>query len=314
MIEGELIDTDATTGDAAGRYKRTRTNFHNWITADGSAGPTGGGGFAAETDRYHLYVAINCPWAHRARIFRLLKKLEGLVSMSITLPRRNEYGWVFDNDSDTYADPLLGAGALHEVYTAAQPAYTGPLTVPVLWDKRRATIVSTESADIIRMFDTGFAAIAEPSPDYYPAPLRADIDALNERIYRTVNNGVYRAGFASKQGAYEEAVTDVFDTLDFLDQRLSTRRYLCGDDQTEADWRLFPTLARFDVAYHGAFRCNVRRLIDYENLWRYARELYAVPGIAETVDFDIYRRGYYSPSAKRNPFGIVPIGPAIDWS
>ena len=299
---------------AGGDYVRPDSLVRNWITSDGSAGPTGGAGFKAEAGRYHLTIAINCPWAHRTWIFRKLKGLENAVSMSIVLPRRTEKGWVFGEPASRYGDPLFGAASLHEIYIRAQPGYSGRVTVPILWDKARETIVSNESSEIIRMFNGAFAGIAEDATDHYPSAHRADIDSWNATIYETVNNGVYRAGFARTQEAYDPAFDALFATLERIEARLSTRRYLCSERPTEADWRLFPTLARFDSAYHGAFKCNLHRLVDYANLWPYTRDLYQVPGIAETVDVDIYRRGYYSKSEARNPLGIVPKGPAIDFA
>jgi putative glutathione S-transferase len=308
LVNGIWRDQETDVRKTNGRYVRPDSQFRHWLTPDGSSG------FKAEAGRYHLYIAISCPWAHRAQIFRTLKRLEDVVSMSIVAPRRTDQGWVFDNRTPRYQDPLLGKNYLHQIYTLAQPDYTGRVTVPVLWDKKRQTIINNESSEIIRMFNRAFAAFANNTTDYYPAPLRAEIEALNDLIYRTVNNGVYRAGFATTQEAYEEAVNALFATLDQLEERLATQRYLLGERLTEADWRLFPTLVRFDVAYHGAFKCNVRRLVDYASLWAYTRELYQMPGIAETVDLEIYKQGYYSPSPLRNPLGIVPKGPAIDFS
>ncbi|HEV8715503.1 MAG TPA: glutathione S-transferase family protein [Candidatus Binatia bacterium] len=308
LVNGVWHDegSDATTTN--GRYVRSDSQFRNWVTADGASG------FPAEAGRYHLYIAISCPWAHRTWIFRQLKRLDDVISMSIVTPRRTGQGWVFDNDNPRYRDTLLGKRYLHEIYTVAQPDCTGRVTVPVLWDKKRRTIVNNESSEIIRMLNSAFTAFTTDTTDYYPEPLRTEIDALNDLIYRTVNNGVYRTGFATTQEAYEEAVDALFATLDQLEARLAARRYLLGQRLTEADWRLFPTLARFDAAYHGAFKCNVRRLVDYPNLWAYTRELYQMPGIAETVDLEIYKQGYYSPSPLRNPLGIVPKGPVIDFT
>ncbi len=306
LVNGVWSEQEPEAKKTNGHYLRQDSQLRNWVTADGSSG------FQAEAGRYHLYIAISCPWAHRTCIFRTLKHLQDVVSMSIVVPRRTDQGWVFDNSTPQYQDTLLGKNYLHEIYTLAQSDYTGRVTVPVLWDKKRQTIVNNESSEIIRMFNSAFAAFTDNTTDYYPVPLRAKIDTLNDLIYRTVNNGVYRAGFATTQQAYEEAVDAVFKTLDHLEERLASQRYLLGDRLTEADWRLFPTLVRFDVAYHGAFKCNVRRLVDYANLWAYTRELYQMPGIAETVDLEIFKRGYYSPSPLRNPLGIVPKGPAID--
>lgn len=297
-----------------GVYRRPDSLVRNWITHDGSAGPTGGAGFKAEAGRYHLIVAINCPWAHRTSIFRKLKGLEDAIPMSIVAPRRTEQGWLFDDGTPRFRDPVLGAACLHEFYTRAQPGYSGRVTVPVLWDKERETIVNNESAEIIRMLNDAFVGVAADSTDYYPPAQRAEIDSWNAIVYETVNNGVYKAGFARTQEAYERAFDALFATLERIEERLSGRRFLCGDRPTEADWRLFPTLARFDSAYHGAFKCNRHRLVDYPNLWPYTRDLYQIPGIAETVEPDLYRLGYYSKSEARNPFGIVPKGPAIDFA
>ncbi len=306
LVNGVWRDKRPAPESKDGRFHREASKFRDRVTADGSSG------FAAAPDRYHLYVAINCPWAHRTRIFRALKRLEDVVSMSIVMPRRSDQGWTFDNASEVYRDTLLGKTHLHEVYTLARADHTGLVTVPVLWDKTRRTIVNNESSEIIRMLNREFAAFTTDRHDYYPEPLRAEIDALNERIYDTLNNGVYRVGFARTQEAYDEAFDAMFETLDMLEARLGERRYLVGDRLTEADWRLFPTLVRFDVAYFGAFKCNLRRIMDYPNLWGYTRELYQMPGIAETVDLEIFKRGYYSKSPLRNPTGVVPKGPEID--
>ncbi|NET48085.1 MAG: glutathione S-transferase family protein [Merismopedia sp. SIO2A8] len=314
---GQLIDGEWQAGtiqaDKDGRWRRSASLLRNWVTTDGSPGPSGKGGFKAERDRYHLYVAWNCPWAHRTLLFHCLKQLEGIISLSYAAPRRTDQGWVFEPAGE-FVDHLFGAAALYEIYTRSQPDYTGRVTVPVLWDKATHTIVSNESADIIRMLNTAFVDIAPETPNYYPVDRAATIDAWNQRIYDTVNNGVYKAGFSSAQAVYTEAAIAVFETLDAIEHQLSQTRYLIGDTLTEADWRLFPTLARFDVAYYSAFKCNRNRIIDYPNLWAYARELYQFPGISETVRFDVYRQGYHSPSPQRNPHGIVPLGPEIDWS
>ncbi|MEX0345015.1 MAG: glutathione S-transferase family protein [Rhizobiaceae bacterium] len=306
--EGETAPTDTK-----GEWTRQPSVVRNWVTRTGEAGPSGEAGFKAERDRYHLFVAWNCPWAHRALLARLFKRLKDFISISVALPRRNEDGWIFDA-AGAFSDPLLGVRAMHEVYSKSVDNYTGRITVPVLWDKQSERMVSNESADIVRMLNSAFADMVPDTPDLCPAELEGQIDEWNALIYRTVNNGVYRAGFASTQEAYETAAREVFDTLDTIDNQLGKTAFLAGDKFTEADLRLFPTLARFDVAYHYAFRCNLRRLSDYENLWPYARQIYQMPGVAETVKFDIYKRGYFSPSEKRNPLGIVPIGPDIDWS
>ena len=318
---GMLIDGVWTTDELGpdfkgrdGRFKRSESAFRNWVTRDGALGPGGAGDFAAEAGRYHLYVAITCPWAHRTVLVRRLKGLDDTIGLSVVAPARTDQGWVFDVGDARHRDSLNAAAALHELYSRADTRHTGRVTVPVLWDSRRETIVNNESSEIIRMFNDAFAAFAPAAPDLYPEDVRAEIDALNDVIYRTVNNGVYRAGFARTQDAYEEAFDEVFATLDDLDERLATRRYLTGEKLTEADLRLFPTLVRFDVAYYGAFKCNKRRLVDYADLWAYTRELYQLPGVAETVAPEIYKRGYYSISQLRNPAGVVPKGPEIDFS
>ena len=313
LIGGVWTDEAAAkSATKDGRYRRAESSFRNWITPDGSRGPAGDGGFAAEAGRYHLFVAINCPWAHRTMIVRTLKKLQDVVTLSTVSPRRTDQGWVFDNGR--HQDPILGKRSLHEIYTASEPEYTGRVTVPVLWDKQRGVVVNNESSEIIRMLNSAFGDLGDSSVDLYPEEARAAIDEWNALTYETVNNGVYRAGFARTQEAYEEAFDGLFATLDKLDSHLADNRYIAGPQLSEADWRLFPTLVRFDVAYVGAFKCNRQRLADYENLWPYARELYQMPGIAETVDTDVYKASYYSISEERNPLGIVPKGPVVDFS
>jgi len=291
-----------------GRFQRGTAAFRNWVTVDGSAGPTGDGSFKAQSGRYHLYAALNCPWAHRTLIYRNLKKLEDVVSLSLVKPLRTDHGWVFDASESRFTDEVYGFNALHQLYSKAVTDYTGRVTVPVLWDKQEQTIVSTESAEIIRMFNNAFNEITGDKQDFYPAQLADDIDELNNYIYPNLNNGVYQTGFARSQQAYDESVTKVFATLDTLEERLSTRLYLLGDQITEADWRLLPTLVRFDVGYFSAFKCNLKALRDYTHLSRYLKELCRQPGIAETIDLDVYRRGYHSVSPLRNPHGIVPVG------
>lgn len=315
LVDGKWHTDDTLNRDKDGRYLRQNSPVRNWLTPDGAPGPSGRGGFKAEAGRYHLYIAIGCPWAHRTQLVRAIKGLEDVVSMSTVTSRRSDQGWTFDNESEQFRDALFGKNALHEIYTLSEPAYNGRVTVPVLWDKAGDRMVNNESSEIIRMFGSAFDGVGgDSSIDLYPEALRDEIDANNARIYETVNNGVYRAGFATSQEAYEEAVDGVFETLDMLEERLATRRYLAGDRLTEADWRLFPTLARFDVAYVSAFKCNKRRIVDYPNLWAYTRELYQMPGIAETVQPDTYKRGYHSISQLRNPTGIVPKGPVIDFT
>ena len=314
LVDGKWTAEEDAPPSSDGRYRRAQSRLRNWVTRDGAAGPSGEGGFAAAAGRYHLYVAYSCPWAHRTMIVRNLKNLAGLVSLTIAMPTRDDEGWRFEADPESeFHDANLGVRHLHQVYTLAEPTYSGRVTVPVLWDKERRCIVNNESSEIIRMFNSAFADLAEPGPDLRPAELRDEIDRVNDRVYASLNNGVYRAGFATRQEAYEEAVAEVFETLDWLEQRLATRRYLAGDRLTEADWRAFPTLARFDTAYFGAFKCNKRRLMDYPNLWNYTRELYQMPGVAETVRPEIFKRGYYSKSVLRNPHGVVPKGPILDF-
>jgi|SRR4051794_3779147 glutathionyl-hydroquinone reductase len=295
--------------DSKGGFVRQASSFRNWVTPDGSPGPTGEGGFRAERDRYHLFVALICPWASRTLIARALKRLS-FISVSVVEPALSEQGWRFGDDADPERD---GAIYLHEIYTRAVSDYTGRATVPVLWDKLRRTIVNNESADILRMFNSGFGCLSDRSIDLYPGPLQAEIDVLNDRMYARLNNGVYRAGFATTQAAYEEAFADVFAMLDELEGRLSAGPFLFGASLTETDVRLFVTLIRFDVAYHGLFKCNLRGLADYPNLSRYVAGVLDVPGIRETVNIDHIKRGYYSIRAL-NPTGIVPVGPALDTS
>lgn len=314
MVEGVFHEgEDVTQTLPSGEWERTKSTVRHWMTADGSAGPSGEAGFKAETDRYHLFVAWNCPWAHRTLLVRALKGLQDHISVSVAKPNRTEQGWVFDADGE-FSDPLLGVSAVHHVYSLDPQPYTGRLTVPVLWDKKQDRMVSNESADIVRMLNSAFAGLAPDAPDLYPTALASEIDGWNEEIYRSINNGVYRAGFASTQETYQKAAWEVFEALDRIDAHLASNRYLCGDSFTEADLRLFPTLARFDVAYHYAFRCNLKKVSEYEHLWPYAREIHQMSGVADTVRFDVYKRGYFSKSEKRNPLGIIPIGPATDWS
>ena len=314
LVEGEWKDQWYDTKSTGGRFVRWQSPHRHWITPDGSPGLTGDGGFAAEPGRYHLYVSYACPWAHRTLIMRELKGLQDRVSLSVTHGLMAERGWTFDPGPGVVPDSVNGARTLYEVYLADNPKASGRATTPLLWDKKQRRIVSNESADIVRMFNTAFDEVGAKPGDYYPEPLRADIDALNDRIYDTVNNGVYKAGFASTQDAYEEAARGVFATFDELEKRLEERRYLFGDRIVETDWRLFTTLVRFDAVYHGHFKCNLRRLIDYSNLHAYARDLFQVPGIAATVHFDHIKNHYYQSHKMINPTGIVPIGPALDFS
>ena len=311
---GQLIDGRWRTAhelkSTDGRFHRADTKFRNWVTVDGSPGPSGEGQFPAEAGRYHLYVAMACPWAHRTLIFRKLKALEDMISVSVVEPLMDDNGWAF---SAALPDHLGGRQRLHEVYTAAKPVYTGRASVPVLWDKKRQTIVSNESSEIIRMLNSAFDDIgADASVDFYPKPLRGEIDRINSVVYDTVNDGVYKTGFARTQAAYDESVTALFATLDALEKRLAGSRYLVGERLTEADWRLFTTLVRFDSVYFTHFKCNLRRIADYPNLSGYLRELYQMPGIAPTVDFDAIKRHYFQSHLSINPRGIVPVGLEID--
>jgi putative glutathione S-transferase len=312
LIDGVWHDRWYDTGKTGGRFVRKDARFRNWVTADGASGPSGEGGFPAEPGRYHLYVSLACPWAHRTLIFRKLKGLEAMIGVSVVHWLMGEQGWTFDPAPGATGDRLHGSRFLHELYTRAVPGYTGRVTVPVLWDRRRERIVSNESSEIIRMLNAAFDGVGAAPGDYYPEALRPEIDALNARIYPSVNNGVYRAGFATTQEAYDEAVGELFQAMDELEERLGHRRYLAGDRVTEADWRLFTTLIRFDAVYHGHFKCNLRRLVDYPNLWAWLRELYQWPGVRETVDFRHIKNHYYGSHKTINPTGIVPQGPLLD--
>lgn len=312
LQNGQWVDKWYDTGPSGGRFLRKDAQFRNWVTHDGSPGPSGIGGFKAEVGRYHLYVSLACPWAHRTLIFRSLKGLEDAISLSVVNWYMAEDGWTFHPADGVIPDTVNGATFLHEVYTRAKPDYSGRVTVPVLWDKLKNTIVSNESSEIIRMLNSAFDGIGAKVGDYYPASLRAPIDELNARIYDTVNNGVYKAGFATTQSAYDEAVQPLFETLDWLDLHLATRRYLMGDTVTEADWRLFTTLVRFDPVYVGHFKCNLRRIIDYRHLSGYLRDLYQHSGIAETVNMDHIKKHYYASHETINPTRIVPAGPTLD--
>ena len=307
---GQWYDT-ASTG---GRFVRKASQFRNWITQDGSAGPSGIGGFQAEKDRYHLYVSHACPWAHRTMIFRMLKGLEEMISYSVVHWLMLDEGWTFETGEGVIADPLQNATRLHQIYTTADPLYSGRVTVPVLWDKKQNTIVSNESAEIIRMFNSAFDGLGAKTGDYYPENRREEIDAINDRIYNTLNNGVYKAGFATTQSAYEEAVVPLFDTLDWLEQRLSSCLFLLGENITEADWRLFTTLIRFDPVYHLHFKCNHKRLIDFKHLWAYTRDLYQTGNVHKTVKLYHATRHYYYSHKTINPNQIIPMNPTIDFN
>jgi len=311
LVDGEWRDQWYDTAKSGGRFQRQDSAFRHWVTADGAPGPSGEGGFEAEPGRYHLYVSLACPWAHRALIFRALKGLEAMIDVSVVHWLMRDQGWTFAEGPGVVPDPIGGAQFLHQIYTRADPRYTGRVTVPVLWDKQRGTIVNNESSEIIRMFNSAFDGVGAKPGDYYPPALRGEIDALNERIYANVNNGVYKAGFATTQEAYEEAVGPLFETLDWLEERLDGRRFLTGDAVTEADWRLFTTLIRFDAVYVGHFKCNIRHIADYPRLSAYLRRLLAVEGVAETIDFGHIKRHYYESHRTINPTGIVPVGPDL---
>jgi putative glutathione S-transferase len=306
LVEGEWHDRWYDTGNTGGRFVRQAAFFRGWITADGSSG------FKAESGRYHLYVSYACPWAHRTLIYRALKGLKKHISLSVVNPLMLEHGWTFEPGDGVIADPINNASYLHQVYTAALPEYTGRVTVPVLWDRETSTIVNNESSEIIRMFDRELSTLSSSAPLFCPPEREKEIDEINRLIYERVNNGVYRAGFATTQEAYEEAVTALFETLDELETRLADQRYLLGDQITEADWRLFTTLIRFDPVYYGHFKCNLRRLVDYPNLWCYTRDLYQVPGVAATVRFDHIKSHYYGSHPTINPTGVIPVGPILD--
>jgi putative glutathione S-transferase len=312
LVDGVWQDIWYDTKETKGHFKRAASQFRNWVTPDGKAGPTGTGGFQAEAGRYHLYVSLACPWAHRTLIFRKLKKLQDLISVSIVDPLMLENGWEFHEQDDATADHLFGSKTLSEVYVRADPHYSGRVTVPVLWDKKTGTIVNNESAEIIRMFNSAFDGLTGSKLDFYPEDLQTDIDELNAVVYDTVNNGVYKSGFATTQEAYEQNVVKLFETLDMLNDRLGKGRYLFGDRPTEADWRLFTTLVRFDAVYVGHFKCNIHRIDDYNNLAGYLRDLYQTPGVKETVNLHHIKNHYYRSHKTINPTGVVPVGPALD--
>ena len=313
MIDGKWSDEDVLGRIEGGRYIRRESQLRNWITPDGAAGPSGKGGFAAEPGRYHLYVSLACPWAHRTLIMRALKGLEEMISVSVTHWLMRENGWNFADGEGLIPDPVGHANFMYEIYARADAGYSGRVTVPVLWDKKTGTIVNNESSEIIRMFNNAFDHCGAGAGDYYPKDLRAEVDSLNERIYTTLNNGVYRCGFATTQEAYDEAVKELFTTLDMLEERLSTRRYLCGNRMTLADIRLLPTLVRFDAVYVTHFKCNIRRIVDYPNLWNYTRDLVQRSAIHATLNLDHIKRHYYMSHRHINVQGIVPAGPMIDF-
>ena len=313
LVDGKWHDVWYDTKASQGRFVRTESQFRNWITRDGSAGSSGRAGFRAEPGRYHLYVGYACPWAHRTLIYRQLKGLTSLIGISAVNSYMGAEGWTFAPGTETLSDEVNGAQRVYELYLIADAQYSGRATIPILWDKRDRTIVSNESSEIIRMLNSAFDGVGANAIDFYPPALRDEIDDLNALIYPNLNNGVYRAGFATTQEAYEEAVGQVFAALDTLEERLATRRYLTGPRLTEADVRLFTTLIRFDPVYHGHFKCNVRRIVDYMNLWGYTRDIYQLPGVASTVHITAIKRHYYGSHANINPSGIVPVGPALDY-
>ncbi|WP_299612917.1 glutathione S-transferase family protein [uncultured Tateyamaria sp.] len=314
LVDGIWHDQWYDTKKSGGKFQRSQAKFRNWITADGSAGPSGTDGFKADSGRYHLYVSYACPWAHRALVFRKLKGLEDHISLSAVHPDMLSEGWTFEtDDKGATGDTLYDLPFARDIYTKADPQFSGRVTVPILWDKHRETIVSNESSEIIRMFNSAFDNITGNTADYWPEDLRGDMEPVNDRIYDTFNNGVYKSGFATTQEAYDDAVHPLFDTMDWLEDRLSGARYLMGNRLTEADWRLWTTLVRFDAVYHLHFKCNRKRLMDYPHLWAFTRELYQVPGVAETVNMDHIVRHYHYSHESINPHRIVPINPVLDF-
>ena len=314
LVDGVWHDEWYDTSKTGGRFERSKSQFRDWVTKDGKPAEGRERGFKAEPGRYHLYVSYACPWAHRTLIFRKLKKLEDVISLSVVHHFMGEHGWTFKKEDGATGDDLYGFDYLHQIYTKADPHYSGRVTVPVLWDRKTETIVSNESAEIIRMLNSAFDEWGDASLDFYPAELRGEIDAINEFVYENINNGVYRAGFATTQEAYEEAFRRLFAALDEVEERLSRHRYLVGDRLTEADWRLFTTLVRFDPVYFGHFKSNLRRIADYPNLSNYLRELYQVPGVAETVNMQHIKAHYYGSHKTINPTGIVPLGPELNYA
>ena len=313
LIKGQWVDQWYDTSASGGRFQRQESAFRSWVTADGAAGPTGRAGFKAAPGRYHLYVSYACPWAHRTLIFRALKGLEDMISLSVVNWLMGQDGWTFEAGPGVIPDPMQGARFLHQVYTAAQADYSGRVTVPVLWDKQTGIIVSNESAEIIRMFNAAFDDLGAKAGDYYPEALRDQIDAVNARIYATVNNGVYKCGFATSQEAYEEAVHPLFDTLDWIEARVQNQDFLVGDQVTEADWRLFTTLVRFDAVYVGHFKTNLKPIKDYPAMSAYLKRLYAWPGVKETVQLDHIKGHYFQSHRSLNPSAVIPLGPELPF-
>lgn len=314
LQDGKWVDQWYDTKSTGGKFVRTVTQFRNWITPDGQAGPTGKGGFKAESGRYHLYISLACPWASRTLIMRKLKGLEDHISLSIVHPLMLENGWTFADGPGVIKDFLFNSDYLYQVYLKADPNYTGRVTVPVLWDKQTNTIVNNESAEIMRMFNTAFNDITGNYEDFYPEHLQTEIDAMNDFVYPNINNGVYKAGFSTNQAVYEKEVKNLFAALDKLEEHLADKDYLVGNQLTEADIRLFTTLVRFDAVYFGHFKCNIKALVNYPNLWHYTKRLYNHAGIAETVNFDHIKQHYYGSHKTINPTGIVPVGPDLDWT
>ena len=313
LVDGQWVDQWYDTKKTGGRFVRTQTQFRNWITADGSAGPTGQAGYKAEANRYHLYVSLACPWASRTLMIRTLKGLEDMISISVVHPLMLEHGWTFEEGEGVIGDPIFQARYLHEIYTAVKPDYTGRVTVPVLFDKKTKTIVNNESSEIIRMLNTAFDGLGAKPGNYVPDQWLEEIDAVNDFVYHRINNGVYKAGFATKQEVYEEEVTSLFAALDQMEERLAGQDYLVGNRLTEADIRLFTTLVRFDTVYFGHFKCNLKPLTAYPKLWAYTKRIYQLPGIAQTVNFDHIKRHYYGSHKTINPTGVIPMGPTLDW-
>ena len=313
LVDGQWVDQWYDTKKTGGRFVRTQTQFRNWITADGSAGPTGQAGYKAEANRYHLYVSLACPWASRTLMIRTLKGLEDMISISVVHPLMLEHGWTFEEGEGVIGDPIFQARYLHEVYTAVKPDYTGRVTVPVLFDKKTKTIVNNESSEIIRMLNTAFDGLGAKSGNYVPDQWLEEINAVNDFVYHRINNGVYKAGFATKQEVYEEEVTSLFAALDQMEERLAGQDYLVGNRLTEADIRLFTTLVRFDAVYFGHFKCNLKPLTAYPKLWAYTKRIYQLPGMAQTVNFDHIKRHYYGSHKTINPTGVIPAGPTLDW-
>ena len=314
LVDGQWVDQWYDTKKTGGRFVRTEAQFRNWITADGSAGPTGQAGYKAEANRYHLYVSLACPWASRTLMIRTLKGLEDMISISVVHPLMLEHGWTFEEGEGVIGDPIFKARYLHEVYTAVKPDYTGRVTVPVLFDKKTKTIVNNESSEIIRMLNTAFDDLGAKPGNYVPDQWLEEIDTVNDFVYHRINNGVYKAGFATKQEVYEEEVAALFEALDQMEERLAGQDYLVGNRLTEADIRLFTTLVRFDAVYFGHFKCNLKPLTAYPNLWAYTKRIYQLPGMAQTVNFDHIKRHYYGSHKTINPTGVIPLGPTLDWN